>query len=126
MLGILNLGKDRLINVMQYGIDIGREFILGADGTYRWMLRNKGIKELLEDRHFQFLSRFGPVHYFQKENEYLVTDFEVADHILKQDRLFIKFRQTPLDPSELYVYGQPDRHTKSTALIRAGLRAVSR
>jgi cytochrome P450 len=119
MLGILNLGKDRLINVMQYGIDIGREFILGADGTYRWMLRNKGIKELLEDRHFQFLSRFGPVHYFQKENEYLVTDFEVADHILKQDRLFIKFRQTPLDPSELYVYGQPDRHTKSTALIRA-------
>lgn len=119
MLGLLNLGKDRFVSAMHYGIDIARQFILGDEGTYRWMLRTKGVKELLEDHHYQFLSRFGPIHYFQKENEYLVTDFEAADHILKQDRLFLKFRQTLLDPSELYVYGQPDSHAKSDTLIRA-------
>ena len=118
MYGILNKGKQRLATVLRDGTDKGREYFLGSDGAYRWMLRSFRLNDVLEERRYQFLSRFGSVHYFEREQHYLVTSFEEADHILKNDHLFSKIRQTSFDPFEQLLYAQSDRHAKTSALIR--------
>ncbi len=118
MYDVLNNGKERLATVLRDLKDIGREYLLGSEGAYQWMLRSLSLNDVLEERRYRFLSHFGAIHFFEREHHYLVTGFEEADQILKNDHLFSKIRQTSFDPFEQLLYAQPDRHAETSALIR--------
>lgn len=94
---------------------------LGESAFYRRMVDGLLVADVIEDRHMRFLSRYGKVHHFKRENAYLVTGFEEVDYALKNDALFLKMRQTALDPYGHFIYAKPERHAQTDALVRACL-----
>lgn len=94
---------------------------LGPSQMYRRILDRKRLADVIEDRQFLFLSRFGAIHYFKRENAYLVTGFEEADRIFRQDDLFPNIKQTHLDPYDHLLSTSPERHDVTSALIRGCL-----
>lgn len=112
---------DRLEPWVRHGIDRGREALLGPNEAYRRILDEQTVADVLDDRRFRFLSRFGNIHYFRKDDAYLVTGFEEADHIFKQDALFPNVKQTALDPYDHLLSTSPEMHDRTAAMIRACL-----
>lgn len=112
---------DRVRPWVLTGIERGRVAWLGAPEAYRRMLDQRLMAEVLEDRQFRFLSQFGAIHHFKREGAYLVTGFEEADRIFREDALFPNVKQTHLDPYDHLLSTTPERHEVTSAMIRACL-----
>lgn len=85
---------------------------------YELIIRRRSHRDIHSNQDYSRLRKFGNIHYLPKDNAYLVIGHHEVDAILQQPDIFIRIKQSRLDPDDLIRFSDPVAYEKVMQPLR--------
>lgn len=95
-----------------------RRFIRGV--IYRQMIRHRSFIDIRDEDRYELLREHGHIHRLDQDAIWLVTGFDLADRIVRENNGFVKVRQTEkLDRYNMFQLAEPKAHERMQRFLMA-------